>query len=517
MTGTPCGPDDPIVIIGSGIAGLTTALALAPLPVLLLTRAGLGEASSTALAQGGIAAAIGPDDSNRLHLTDTVAAGGGLCNAEIAATILDQSAQAIDMLTRHGMVFDRGADGRIALGLEAAHSCRRILHARGDATGAALDDALTTAIRACPSVTVLKGADARRLRLANGHVAGVTVLQDGQPHHIAASRVIMATGGIGGLYDATTNPTGNYGAGIAMAARAGVMLADMEFVQFHPTALASAIQPLSLVSEAVRGEGATLLDDLGQRFMANTPGAELASRDVVARAIHTQIAAGRQVWLDARQITGPHFPNRFPGITRLCAAEGIDPARDLIPVCPAAHYHMGGILTDAHGRSTLPGLWAVGECGSTGLHGANRLASNSLLEAAVMSMNVARDIRRHGNSPRSRPVPETTQPLPLATPGTVRALVSRHLGILRDAAGLTTAIRTLLPLAQSDDAAADPALVALSIAVFSHLRQETRGAHVRTDFPETLATATRQHMTWPQILDAAHAIAIPDPIPARSA
>ncbi|TRW99521.1 L-aspartate oxidase [Paracoccus sp. M683] len=519
MNGPGAGPDDPVIVIGSGIAGLTTALALAPLPVLLLTRDCLGEGSSTALAQGGIAASVGADDDAGLHLADTLDAGDGLCDADIAATILDHAVQAIAMLARNGMIFDRDADGTIALGLEAAHSRRRILHAGGDGTGAAITEALARAVRACPSVTVIAGADARRLTMANGRVTGIMVHQAGGMRHIPAWRVVLATGGIGGLFDATTNPVGNYGAGVAMAARAGAVLTDMEFVQFHPTALASNSHPLALISEAVRGEGAILLNDLGQRFMDGTPGKELAPRDVTARAIHAQIKAGRRVFLDARAAIGDRFGSRFPGIARLCAANGIDPARDLIPVQPAAHYHMGGILTDAQGRSSLPGLWAVGECASTGLHGANRLASNSLLEAAVMGMAVARDIRDHRfprRQPQPRPqlAPTTIAP---ADPAPVRAVVSRHLGVLRDAEGLDMAIAELLPLALSDRPGADPALVALSVAVFARLRQESRGAHSRTDFPASQPIGTRHSMTLSQIIAAAQGITAPDLVPARSA
>lgn len=490
---------DPVVIIGSGIAGLTTALALAPAPVLLLTRDGLGQGSSTALAQGGIAASVGSDDSTALHLSDTLAAGDGLVDPAVAAAILEQAGPVIDLLARHGTGFDRDSAGQIALGLEAAHSRRRILHARGDGTGAAISDALVAAVRACPSITVMTGADARRLTVAEGRISGVTLLKDGISHHIPTRRVVLATGGIGGLYEASTNPAANYGAGIAMAARAGATLADMEFVQFHPTALAGESRPLSLISEAVRGEGALLLNDLGERFMADTPGAELAPRDVVARAIHAQISAGRWVYLDARAALGDRFATRFPGIAALCEAEGIDPARDLIPVRPAVHYHMGGILTDAQGRSTLPGLWAVGECASTGLHGANRLASNSLLEGAAMGLAAAEDIARStGPTPR----PQVIRPVIAADPTPVRPLVSAHLGVLRDQDGLDAAIAALLPMALSDDPAANSALVALSIAVFARQRQELRGAHARTDFPETLPQASRQTMTLSQIIAA---------------
>ncbi|NHF73483.1 L-aspartate oxidase [Paracoccus xiamenensis] len=512
---------DPVVIIGSGIAGLVTALALAPRPVLLLTRAGLGQESATARAQGGIAAALGPDDDTGLHLADTLAAGAGLCDAGMAERILESAPDVIAMLARHGLRFDVDETGAPSFGLEAAHSRKRILHTRGDGTGAAITDALSGAVRNCAAITVLEHAEALRLLTAGNRVGGVVIRRQGRIQHLAASSVVLATGGIGGLYDASTNPTGNCGAGIAMAACAGAELADMEFVQFHPTALATARRPLSLISEAVRGEGALLLNDLGQRFMLDVPGAELAPRDLVARAIHAQIAEGRRVFLDARAALGDRFAARFPGIFRLCAADGIDPSRDLIPVRPAVHYHMGGIATDARGRSSLAGLWAVGECASTGLHGANRLASNSLLEAAAMGLEAARDIADQAAPPLRMALPDAdTMDVPPgrseADAEVIRAITSQHLGVLRDAAGLDAAIAQLLPLAQSDDRLADPALVALAIAVFARLRDESRGAHARTDFPEAWPQATRRHMTLPQILVAARDSAVTQPI-ARSA
>lgn len=502
-----------IAIIGGGVAGLSLALRLAPRPVVLITQgAAPGDESSTALAQGGIAAALGADDDPALHLADTLAAGDGLCDAQAAGGILEGAAEAIGFLERQGVAFDRGAGGDFVLGLEAAHRRRRILHAAGDGSGAEILRALLVAVMRTPSITVLAGTAARRILTQDGRVSGLLLECGGQALRLNVPRVVLATGGLGGLYDRTTNPAGNFGQGLALAARAGAALCDMEFVQFHPTALAvetpeaggGGLHPdvrVGLISEAVRGEGAVLRDAAGRALMAGVPGGDLAARDVVARAIHAEIARGGQVFLDARAVPG--FAQRFPAIAALCRAAGLDPARAPLPVCPAAHYHMGGILTEAGGRSTLPGLWAVGECAATGLHGANRLASNSLLEAVVMAGRVARDLEGPigGAAPgmAGEDVPEAPG-LPLAPdPAPLRGLVSGALGILRDGAGLRRAVGSLLPLARGTTAQADPALVALMIAVFAEARRESRGAHARADHPHSLPVPHRQVMTLAQI------------------
>ena len=494
-----------IVIVGSGIAGLVTALALAPRPVTLITRAELGSGGSTVWAQGGIAAALGRGDDVARHLADTLAAGDGLCDPIAARAILSGAAEAVAFLERHGLRLDRDAGGDFVFGLEAAHSRRRILHVGGDGAGAAIAAALVTAVRRSPSITVLENTEVRRLLLRDGRTAGLLVARDGLCSALPARGVVLATGGLGGLYDATTNPPGNFGQGVMLAARAGAALADMEFVQFHPTALASPRHPRALISEAVRGEGAVLVNERGERFLARTPGAELASRDVVARAIHAQIARGGGVFLDARRI--PVFASRFPVIDRLCREADIDPARHLIPVEPAAHYHMGGVQTDGRGRTTVPGLWAVGECAATGLHGANRLASNSLLEAAVMALRAAADIAG-SDLPAPRDV-SAQESIPPADPTLVRSIVSRYLGVQRDGPSLARAVSMLHPMAEGSGPAADPALVALTIAVAAHERRETRGAHSRVDHPERLPQSTRRTMDVSQVLLTARAIAPP--------
>lgn len=495
------------VIVGSGLAGLIAALTLSPEPSVLVTRSTLGTETSSAWAQGGIAASVGADDSPSLHLADTLAAGDGLCYAEAAADILGEASEVIRVLQRLGVVFDRNADGALSLGLEAAHSRRRIVHAGGDGSGAAIIRALAAAVRADPAITVIEGVEARQVLTEDGVVCGLLCAGPAGGIVLPSSRVLLATGGIGGLYEATTNPAGNFGQGVALAARAGAFLADMEFVQFHPTALDSRRRPLALVSEAVRGEGAELVNERGERFMASVPGAELAPRDVVARAISAEIARGGRVFLDARRTLGTRFGARFPAIAALCHEAGIDPGSAPIPVRPAVHYHMGGIATDRGGRTSVTGLWVAGEAASTGLHGANRLASNSLLEAAVMGMRAARDMASSaikaslGAVPALPPDPETSL---------VRPIVSRHLGVLRNAGAIHGAIASLLPLAESEGPASDPAIVALSIAVFASLRQESRGAHARTDFPLRQAVARRRMMTLAEVLEIARAAASHD-------
>jgi L-aspartate oxidase len=490
-----------VAVVGGGLAGLMAALTLAPQPVVLVTRDGLGQATSSGWAQGGMAASLADDDSAELHLADTLAAGDGLCDPAIVGSILRDAPLAVAALERHGVRFDRADGGGYALGLEAAHSRRRILHAAGDGSGAAIVKALVEAVLKTPSITILAHVEVRRILMENGVVAGLLCATGRGPAVLRTSRVVLATGGLGGLYDATTNPLGNFGQGIMLAARAGAVLADMEFVQFHPTALDSSRRPLGLVSEAVRGEGAILVNERGDRFLAGEPGAELAPRDIVARAIAGEIARGGRVFLDARRALGSGFASRFPTIAALCQEADIDPSCELIPVRPAAHYHMGGVATDKSGRSSVDGLWVVGEAACTGLHGANRLASNSLLEAAVMGLRAAHDV---ASIPATKvaTVAPATFPIP-PNLSAVRPIVSRHLGVLRNAASIHAAIDSLLPLVESEGTGADPALVALLIAVFASLRQECRGAHARTDFPAKFADAQRRRMSLAEALHVA--------------
>ncbi len=491
------------VIIGAGIAGLMTALRLAPTPVVLLSKAPLGAESSSAWAQGGLAASLGEDDDPALHLADTLAAGDGLCEHAIAHRITRAAPATIDRLERLGVRFDRGADGALALGLEAAHSRRRIVHAAGDGTGREIVRALIDAVHRTPSITVLEGLEARRLLIEDGAVAGVLVAGPNGSGTLLTGRVVIATGGIGGLFARSTNPDGCFGQGLALAARAGAALADLEFIQFHPTALAGALRPAPLVSEAVRGEGAVLVDEGGRRFLADAPGAELAPRDAVARGVWRHLADGHKVFLDGRQKPGARFAERFPAIAAACRAAGLDPARQPIPIEPAVHYHMGGVAVDADGRSSVPGLWACGEVACTGLHGANRLASNSLIEAATCAVWVAESIAGtvaavgHPRHPRPIDLP------PASDPSSIRDLISRGVGVLRDRAGLSATIEALLPLVTSGGAASDPALVGLMIAVAALKREESRGAHWRIDFPAHGPAAKRSLLHLEDALAAA--------------
>ena len=478
------------VIIGGGLAGLMTALRLAPQPVILIAKTPLAQGAASAWAQGGVAAAVGEGDDPALHAADTLAAGDGLGEPAVANRIAAAAPDAIAELERFGVVFDRDARGRFALGLEAAHGRRRIVHVTGDGTGAAIMRALVAALAATPSITVVEGLEARRLLVDDRGIAGVLAAGPWSACLLPTRRVVLATGGLGGLYAHTTNPLGAIGQGVALAARAGAALADMEFVQFHPTALAVGLDPMPLVSEAVRGEGAVLVDETGSRFMAGQGRAELEPRDVVSRAVAAHIAADHRVFLDARQALGADFARHFPGITARCRAAGIDPAIQPIPVRPAVHYHMGGIAVDAEGRSTIDGLWACGEVAASGLHGANRLASNSLLEAVVMAGFVADSIAGTKAGPLPVPRPVALPAAPDAGP--LRALASETLGVVRERAGLEAAVAHVQPLAFLGGAAADPALVALLIATAALAREESRGGHWRADFPRPLFAWARR-------------------------
>ena len=395
-----------ILIVGSGIAGLIAALELSrEYPVTLVTKAALAE-SNTRWAQGGIAAVMFSDDAVSDHIADTLTAGAGLCNPNAVNILCTEGPDRIRDLIRLGVAFDHAPDGQLARGLEAAHSKARVLHAGGDATGLTIETALVRAVRNHPKISVLEHTFALDLVLQNGAVTGLEIIDsEGITRAIAADAVILASGGAGHLYRHTTNPSVATGDGVAMALRAGAQLADLEFYQFHPTALAAPTSLDSstfLISEAVRGEGAVLLDANGRRFMQSIhPSAELAPRDIVARGIAMQMAEqqGLPVLLDATAKSADFLAARFPTIDAATRARNLDWSNNPIPVTPAAHYWMGGIRTDLEGRTSIPGLYAVGEVACTGVHGANRLASNSLLESLTFAWRCAHLLLAEGSEP----------------------------------------------------------------------------------------------------------------------
>lgn len=482
------------LVVGSGVAGLHTAWRASEHGgVLLLTKRSLFD-SATSYAQGGIAAALGAGDSPELHRRDTLAAGAALCDAAAVQVLVEEGPARVRELHAAGADFDLEPEtGRFLLGREAAHSRKRIVHAHGDQTGAEVARTLIHRVRRSKAIRVLEKARVLDLIVQRGVCVGVRASVAGVATEIIADATVLATGGGGQVFKYTTNPVVATGDGYAIAHRAGVTLADMEFVQFHPTALDTPENPLALISEAVRGEGAILVNEQGKRFMKKAHRlAELAPRDIVARAIVREQRAGNRVYLDARKLA-PTFARRFPGILALCKARGIDPRRDLIPVTPAAHYMMGGIVTDLAGRSSVDRLYAVGEVSRTGVHGANRLASNSLLEGLVFAERVARDMI--GRKPLSKLPPATRWNVPvLADRGAaqvsadlVREIMWRDAGVIRTAARLRAAQERLAQIEKRLPVGATEELNLVQTAQLvvegALRRRESRGGHYRSDYP----------------------------------
>src|SRR5437588_8453551 len=510
-----------VVIVGGGLAGLFCALKLSPRPVTVISAAPLGEGASTAWAQGGVAAAVAEGDSAEAHAADTVAAGAGLVDERVALALAREAPARIHDLLTYGVPFDRDLEGRLAVGREAAHSARRIVHVRGDMAGQAIISALTEAVRKTPSIRLIEGFTAEALLTEDGAVTGLQLreLSDATAKPvIAASRaVVLATGGIGHLYTMTTNPAEASGLGLAIAARAGAVIADPEFVQFHPTAIMVGRDPAPLVTEALRGEGATLINDKGERFMlARHPLAELAPRDVVARGVFAEIAAGHGAFLDATSAPGARFADKFPTVYASCVAAGLDPTKQPIPVAPAAHYHMGGIAVDDRGRTSLQGLWAGGEVSSTGAHGANRLASNSLLEAVVYAARIAEDIAGSriaalASLPRALVVPRNCA-MPALTEKNMRAMMTSHVGVIRDGDGLAEAVRAFAAIERDTGniVLRNMATSALLVAASAWSRRESRGAHYRIDCPaEQPALAHRTMTTLAAVREIAKHLSMP--------
>ena len=472
---------------------------------MVLTKRSLFD-SATAYAQGGIAAALGAGDSPALHRRDTLAAGAALCDAEAVEVLVKEGPARVRELQTAGADFDLEPGGDFKLGREAAHSRRRIVHAHGDQTGAEVARALIDRVSGSPRIDVLERTRVLDLIVTDNKCHGVRATVAGLATEIIADATVLATGGCGQVYKYTTNPQVATGDGYAIAHRAGVRLADMEFVQFHPTALETPENPLALISEAVRGEGAVLRNDGGERFMVKKHRlAELAPRDVVAREIFRQRETGSRVWLDARKL-GASFKKRFPGIFAVCRARGINPGKDLIPVIPAAHYMMGGIVTDLSGHSSLERLYACGEVSRTGVHGANRLASNSLLEGLVFAERVARDmitLPQLKGAPRKK----SWEAPPLIDRGAaqvaaddVRSIMWEHAGISRTAKGLRecmsvlSAIEQRLPIGATEEA--NMVQTARLITEAALLRKESRGGHYRSDFPHTVRKWRGKHIEW---------------------
>ncbi|GAA2387905.1 L-aspartate oxidase [Streptomyces coeruleofuscus] len=521
-----------VVVVGSGVAGLTAALRCeaAGLTTVVVTKARLDD-GSTRWAQGGIAAALGEGDTPEQHLDDTLVAGAGLCDDEAVRILVTEGPDAVRRLIETGAQFDESSEGGLELTREGGHHRRRIAHAGGDATGAEISRALVEAVRARGLRTVENALVLDLLTDAEGRTAGVTLHVMGEGQHdgvgaVHAPAVVLATGGMGQVFSATTNPSVSTGDGVALALRAGAEVSDLEFVQFHPTVLflgsdAEGQQPL--VSEAVRGEGAHLVDADGVRFMQGQHElAELAPRDIVAKGItrRMQEQDAEHMFLDARHFGADMWEHRFPTILAACRAHGIDPVTEPIPVAPAAHYASGGVRTDSHGRTTVPGLYACGEVACTGVHGANRLASNSLLEGLVYAERIAADIAAshaetglHARVPRPLPYPETPEH-PLLTPEarfTIQRIMTNGAGVLRSAESLTKAADQLQQLhTDARDALAENGktaeagvdtweatnllCVARVLVTAARLREETRGCHWREDRPERDDTTWRRHI-----------------------
>ncbi len=487
------------LIIGAGLAGLSAALAAAPSKALVLAPIALGAACSSAWAQGGIAAALSDKDSPQAHASDTVNAGAGIVDEAAAATLTALGPQTVHHLNAIGAPFDHQADGSFVLNREAAHSLARVARVGGDLAGKKILEAVVATALKAPSIDIWEGAHALGLITSDaGAVVGALVEHEGRTLEVYAPVTILASGGSGGLFAVTTNPANLRGEGMAMAALAGAIVADPEFVQFHPTALNFGRDPAPLATEALRGEGATLVDRDGRRFVFDDhPDGELAPRDIVARAVHKANQTGG-AFLDARTAIGAHFAEEFPTVFASCMENGVDPRTELMPVAPAAHYHMGGVAADTSGRTSLRGLFAVGECASTGVHGANRLASNSLLEAAAFGECAGKaaiaDLEPFVPDTKRAHVPAVPAIMTAADLQRLRDAMSRYAGVVRSEDGL----RALLRLIDELDARSPGALALVSarlIATCALNRRESRGSHYRPDYPSTKARGERTFTT----------------------
>lgn len=502
-----------VVIVGAGLAGLFTAIKLSPHPVVLISPSPLGSGTSSAWAQGGIAAAISEGDTPEAHAFDTIKAGAGLVDEAMAHLLASEAADRIEDLLQLGVPFDRDIEGKLALSREAAHGARRIARVKGDLAGKAIMAAVTSAVKELANVQILEGMCVHALATIDGRVSGVHLWRTGSygtgsSETLPAKAVVLASGGVGQLFEVTTNPSTAHGEGIAMAAAAGAVIADPEFVQFHPTALRIGRDPAPLATEALRGEGATLINGKGERYMLPVhDDAELAPRDVVARATYREVQSGREAFIDCSRAIDKRFPEAFPGLYEVCTSAGIDPVQEPIPIAPAAHYHMGGVLTDANGRTSVDGLWACGEVACNGIHGANRLASNSLLETVVFGARVAHDIAgvmqsQPDDSSDIANLDEQEAPFEPAdrvtvsdTLATLRKAMTANAGVVRNGEDMNAALLMLSDMASEARALAlrNSLLTARFIVAGALQREESRGSHFRIDFPE--AHETWQHHT----------------------
>lgn len=505
---------DRVIIVGAGLAALYAALHLAPRPVLILSPEKLGQGASSAWAQGGVAAAMDPKDSAEDHATDTERAGAGMVDVAVADHVARAARDHILDLTELGAPFDRSSSGEYVLSREAAHSFARIVRVKGDQAGAEIMRAMILRVRDTPSIQVIEGVMAIRLELSEKVATGVVIqksdAQGSAPVNIRSRAVLLAGGGSAGLYAKTTNPARICGQVTGMAALAGAEIADAEFVQFHPTAIDVAEDPTPLATESLRGEGAVLINKDGERFMVDVhPDAELAPRDVVARAVFSQSQAGKRPALDTRVALGARILSDFPTVAASCLRNGVDPVTETIPVTAAAHYHMGGVATDLSGRASLGNLWVCGETASTGLHGANRLASNGLLEALVFARNCALEISKDTQAGLAQEEIEIVfqsggSPIDAGAVQKLRNIMSDYVGVVRDAKGLRFALLNIRALAKSNeksDAFQNMCATATLIASAALMRQESRGAHMRADFPKAASgPSKRRRLTLDEAL-----------------
>ena len=504
-----------IIIVGAGLGSLYAALELAPHPVLIISPEKLGEGTSSAWAQGGVAAAMSDADSAASHSHDTVQAGAGTVDEKVATMVTDAAREHILELTHLGTPFDRDPMGGYELSREAAHSFARVVRVKGDQSGHEIMQSLITQVKKTPSIQIAQGTIATKLETENGNVTGLWIesaVGSSKPILISGAAYLLAGGGSGGLFAITTNPPRIRGQIIGMAARAGAIISDAEFVQFHPTAIDIGSDPAPLATEALRGEGAILINKNGERFMIPIhPDAELAPRDIVARAVFEQTQSGLRPMLDTRGAIGANIVEQYPAVAKACASGGIDPVTQPIPVAAAAHYHMGGIDTALNGEASLGNLWVCGEASATGLHGANRLASNGLLEALVFAricstgigkrlcepkLDIPPDVVVHFKSGENTLDPELVMQL--------RNTMTENVGVIRNAAGLTQALRDIVALEElgsNCESFLNMTATSTLIAASALLREESRGAHFRDDFPEACDTsATRSRITLNQAL-----------------